>query len=75
MKKKRKKTKRLEEEVYDDGEFMFIAGYTEGGAPYGVTWEEAGIDPDLPLEEKRRLAAEQDAPRGNEGDDEELPFN
>jgi len=26
-------------------QFFFIAGYTSGGAPYGVTWEEAGLDP------------------------------
>lgn len=23
-----------------DDTFFFIAGYTSGGAPYGVTWEE-----------------------------------
>ncbi|XID92303.1 hypothetical protein ACF3MZ_28185 [Paenibacillaceae bacterium WGS1546] len=23
-----------------DGTFFFIAGYTEGGFPYGITWEE-----------------------------------
>ncbi len=23
-----------------DEHFYFIAGYTEGGAPYGITWEE-----------------------------------
>lgn len=23
-----------------DEEFAFIAGYTEGGAPYGITWDE-----------------------------------
>ena len=30
---------------------FFIAGYTSGGAPYGVTWEEMGLEPweDLPL--------------------------
>ena len=22
-----------------------IAGYTEGGAPYGITWEELGLKP------------------------------
>ena len=26
--------------VESDGQFAFIAGYTEGGAPFGVTWEE-----------------------------------
>ena len=25
-----------------DSEFAFIAGYTEGGAPYGITWDEWG---------------------------------
>ncbi|HEV3052929.1 MAG TPA: hypothetical protein VGX50_21660, partial [Longimicrobium sp.] len=28
-----------------DDEFAFIAGYTEGGAPYGITWDEwEGMD-------------------------------
>lgn len=26
--------------IEQDDHFYFIAGYTEGGAPYGVTWEE-----------------------------------
>ncbi len=25
--------------------FYFIAGYTPGGAPYGTTWEEMGMEP------------------------------
>lgn len=25
--------------------FFFIAGYTSGGAPYGVTWEQMGLEP------------------------------
>lgn len=25
--------------------FYYIAGYTPGGAPYGVTWEEMGLSP------------------------------
>ena len=25
--------------------FFFIAGHTPGGAPYGVTWEEMGLEP------------------------------
>lgn len=28
-----------------DDRFFFIAGYTSGGAPYGVTWEEMGMEP------------------------------
>ena len=44
-------------ELYEDcdGRFAFIAGYTDGGAPYGVMWEEVGIDPGLPFEEEVKL--------------------
>jgi hypothetical protein len=28
-----------------DDRFYYIAGYTSGGAPYGVTWEEMGLSP------------------------------
>jgi len=44
----KKEEKRLSE-VYDndlqDDRFYFIAGYTSGGAPYGLTWEEMGLRP------------------------------
>ena len=26
-------------------QFYFIAGYTDGGVPYGLTWEEMGLQP------------------------------
>lgn len=42
-KKKRKKSSLSDHEaasIDQDDQFYFIAGYTEGGAPYGVTWEE-----------------------------------
>lgn len=29
---------------YQDENFFFIVGYTPGGAPYGVTWDEARRD-------------------------------
>ena len=58
-----------------DDRFAFIAGYTPGGFPYGTTWEELGIDPALPLEEKERLYRA-DTPTDPEKaiDDSELPF-
>jgi hypothetical protein len=28
-----------------DDRFFYIAGYTSGGAAYGVTWEELGLEP------------------------------
>lgn len=30
---------------YQDDRFFYIAGYTSGGFPYGVTWEEMGMEP------------------------------
>ncbi len=38
--RKRTQKKELEDAVESDETFAFIAGYTPGGAPYGVTWEE-----------------------------------
>ena len=41
-----KKQEQSEQAVpWRDDRFYFIAGYTSGGAPYGVTWEEMGMDP------------------------------
>lgn len=44
---KRKKKKEVTESplLEQDDRFFFIAGYTSGGAPYGVTWEEMGLEP------------------------------
>ena len=44
-------------ELYEDcgDRFDFIAGYADVVAPYGVIWEEVGIDPGLPFEEKVKL--------------------
>jgi hypothetical protein len=43
----KKEEQRLSEEYNDwqDASFYFIAGYTSGGAPYGITWEEMGLEP------------------------------
>lgn len=39
----KKQQKELDALVFADSDdtFYFIAGYTSGGAPYGITWEEA----------------------------------
>ena len=38
--------KSIDPEIMDqDDRFFYIAGYTSGGVPYGVTWEEMGLDP------------------------------
>ena len=77
--KKKRDTTAVYEDLYSDmdGTFAFIAGYTSGGAPYGVTWEQVGIDSDLPFNEKIRLYREsltaQDEMQLEEVD--ELPFD
>jgi hypothetical protein len=57
--RKKKKTSEVIEESFSDEQFAFIAGYTSGGAPYGVTWEEADIENDQEF---------------TDIDDEDLPF-
>ena len=50
----KEKNKLQDSDFYDDwsdNTFAFIAGYTSGGAPYGTTWEELGIEPYAPYEE------------------------
>lgn len=51
-KKKHKKKQEFFEEPTQDDNFFFIAGYTSGGAPYGVTWEEMGLEPWQELEDE-----------------------
>lgn len=42
--KKIKKREHEELEAWQDDRFFFIAGYTSGGAPYGITWEEMCVE-------------------------------
>ena len=52
-----KREERKIQEFYDcfpdaNDQFYYIAGYTSGGIPYGVTWEEMGLRPwELPEED------------------------
>ena len=83
MTKKRRKNKdstnTCEASCHDmEGDFAYIAGYTSGGAPYGVRWEDVGIDSDLPFEEKIRLYMDQIHDQADVlslDDVEELPFD
>jgi len=44
--REKKKDQAFRDQFSDsDDTFFFIAGYTPGGAPYGVTWEEIGLEP------------------------------
>lgn len=64
MSRKKKRNQSVEEflDTDMDDRFAFIAGYTGAGFPYGTTWEELGIDPALPMDEKKRLYDEQLVP-------------
>lgn len=59
-KKRKKKQKSADTDPLNfvgemDGDFAFIAGYTDGGAPYGLRWEDVGIPSELPFELKQEL--------------------
>lgn len=63
-KKHKKKKKTPESQVPDysdimDGDFAYIAGYTGGGVPYGVRWEDVGIPSELPFDVKRAIYMEE----------------
>lgn len=50
--KKFREQKRIQKDIPvfhedQDDSFYYIAGYTSGGAPYGVTWEEMSLKPDI----------------------------
>ena len=82
---RKKKKKRVKNEVVHinpypdmDGDFAYIAGCTSGGAPYGVRWEDVGIDSELPFEEKVQMYMNQVKNRADTlplDDVEELPFD
>lgn len=67
MSKKKKHSNKGAEVDYinQDEWFYFIAGFTSGGAPYGITWEEA--ERDGLLDEEARKHSRFD-------EDEDLPF-
>lgn len=47
----KKQQEQLNFNEFQDDRFAFIAGYTDGGAPYGITWEELGLEPYASYEE------------------------
>jgi len=62
--KRQRRKQQVEFQPFDQDEyFYFIAGYTSGGAPYGITWEQAREDDLL------------DPPDERGHDDWELPFD
>lgn len=54
-----------------DDDFAFIAGYTEGGAPFGIGWDDAAAEE---VREWHRLAEAAGIPPRQFDDDDDLPF-
>ena len=44
-KREQKEQEWLAKHADQNDQFYYIAGYTSGGAPYGVTWKEMGLEP------------------------------
>ena len=44
-KEERKEQEWIAKHADQNDQFFYIAGYTSGGAPYGVTWAEMGLEP------------------------------
>lgn len=47
--RRKRRKKMLEKQsinMEQDDTFFFIAGYTSGGVPYGITWEQMGMEYD-----------------------------
>jgi hypothetical protein len=67
------KKRRAEEALRQDSDetFAFIAGYTSGGAPYGITWEE--MENLGSADERCSLPLPPSSPRNLE-DEDDLPF-
>lgn len=73
---KERKAQQEENFLYEnsDGIFAFIAGYTGGGVPFGITWEELGLEPYASYEELMEAYDRLDRQRENgmSGEDDEF---
>lgn len=68
--KRKKKSEIFEDKLFEsDDTFAFIAGYTSGGVPYGVTWEEME---EMERRDKEFLGEEYQTDNAHEFD---LPFD
>lgn len=66
----KKQQKQLDFNEFQDDRFAFIAGYTDGGAPYGITWEELGLEPYASYEELMEAYDRKDRQREQLAEDE-----
>ena len=60
---------------FSDGRFAFIAGYTDGGAPFGITWEELCLEPYASYEELMEAYDRRDRQREQMADYDDDEFD
>ena len=73
---KERKAQQEKDLLYENSDdiFAFIAGYTGGGVPFGITWEELGLEPYASYEELMEAYDRLDRQRENgmSGEDDEF---
>ena len=58
--------------LWQDDHFYYIAGYTSGGAPFGITWEEhRQIEED---QNSAELTEDTETNSDNDLSDQDIPF-
>lgn len=68
--KRKRRQDDFEDKLFESDEtFAFIAGYTSGGAPYGITWEEME---EIERRDTELLGKEE---HGHNGKELDLPFD
>ena len=68
--KRKRRQDNFEDKLFEsDATFAFIAGYTSGGAPYGITWEE------MEAIERREVELFEKVGHGYNDKELELPFD
>lgn len=68
--KRKRRQDNFEDKLFESDEtFAFIAGYTSGGAPYGITWEEME---EIERRDTELLGKEE---HGHNGKELDLPFD
>ncbi|MFW6046962.1 MAG: hypothetical protein ACOCP4_04165 [Candidatus Woesearchaeota archaeon] len=73
---KKKQEEKKELESWQDSNFYYIAGYTSGGAPYGITWEEyeSDIKKDTDNKDDKKNNNEETETDGYDFFDGDMPF-
>ncbi|OWZ82769.1 hypothetical protein [Natranaerobius trueperi] len=82
-KQKKEEKEKIEAQLdpWQDGSFFFIAGYTSGGVPFGITWEEHNNQTEIEDEiqffqenNNKEYSESEDESKYQEIDEDGIPF-